>query len=82
MPFLLASGAVNQLYHRVYDALRVDYDLYIVGRDGEKMHGLYKFKTGFGGSMFHQLGCWDYPLDEKKYHAFAAHEMGMAGYYA
>lgn len=62
-----------------------EYDMFGVAPTSDPshpMHGLYKFKTGFGGSMFHQLGFWDYPLDEKKYHAFAAHEMGMAGYYA
>ena len=23
------------------------------------MHGLYRFKTGFGGEVVHRLGCWD-----------------------
>ena len=23
------------------------------------MHGLYRFKTGFGGTLIHRLGCWD-----------------------
>ena len=25
------------------------------------MYGLYCFKTGFGGSIVHRPGCWDYP---------------------
>jgi lipid II:glycine glycyltransferase (peptidoglycan interpeptide bridge formation enzyme) len=27
------------------------------------MHGLYQFKTGFGGIIYHRLGAWDYPLN-------------------
>ncbi len=34
-------------------------------------HGLYRFKTGFGGKIEVRSGSWDYPLDEQKYHAFA-----------
>lgn len=41
------------------------------------MYGLYKFKQGFGGEIYHQLGCWDYPLDEERYQCFAAREMSM-----
>lgn len=39
------------------------------------MHGLYRFKSGFGGNMFHRMGCWDYPLMTKEYQAFRAHEV-------
>ena len=45
------------------------------------MYGLYKFKNGFGGDIFHQLGCWDYPLDENKYNRFTALEIASNGYY-
>lgn len=31
------------------------------------MYGLYTFKTGFGGTLAHYSGCWDYPLDAKAY---------------
>lgn len=30
----------------------------------------------------HQLGCWDYPIDDEKYNYFVAKEMSMQGYYA
>ena len=43
---------------------------------------LYRFKTDFGGQMYHQMGCWDYPLDMDGYRQFAAREMNMPGYYA
>lgn len=45
------------------------------------MYGLYKFKQGFGGEIYHQLGCWDYPIEEDKYNYFSACEMNMQGYY-
>jgi lipid II:glycine glycyltransferase (peptidoglycan interpeptide bridge formation enzyme) len=39
------------------------------------MHGLYRFKTRFGGDIRHFRGCWDYPFIEKKY-AFLAYAAG------
>lgn len=61
-----------------------EYDLFGVAPTPDPshpMHGLYKFKTGFGGEIFHQMGCWDYPLDLDRYQRFAAFEMSMKGYY-
>jgi lipid II:glycine glycyltransferase (peptidoglycan interpeptide bridge formation enzyme) len=40
-------------------------------RPGHPMHGLYRFKTRFGGSIRHRRGCWDYPLEEALYPALA-----------
>lgn len=34
------------------------------------MYGLYTFKTGLGGRVVHYSGCWDYPLDERRYRLF------------
>ena len=45
------------------------------------MYGLYKFKRGFGGDIYHQLGCWDYPLENDKYALLQACEMKQQGYY-
>lgn len=45
------------------------------------MYGLYKFKQGFGGEIFQQLGCWDYPIEDDKYRYLTAREMSMQGYY-
>ena len=50
--------------------------------ESHPMYGLYKFKRGFGGAIFHQLGCWDYPIDEEKYQCLVASEMSMQGYYS
>lgn len=44
------------------------------------MHGLYRFKTGFGGQVRHYQGCWDYPLDERAYRAHA-HAAASSGAY-
>ena len=59
-----------------------EYDLFGVAPNADPshpMHGLYRFKTGFGGQMYHQMGCWDYPLDMDGYRQFAAREMSMPG---
>lgn len=31
------------------------------------MHGLYRFKTGFGGHILHRTGAWDLPLNRPIY---------------
>jgi lipid II:glycine glycyltransferase (peptidoglycan interpeptide bridge formation enzyme) len=39
------------------------YDLFGIPPDENPAHpmaGLYRFKTGFGGTIFHRLGSWDY----------------------
>jgi lipid II:glycine glycyltransferase (peptidoglycan interpeptide bridge formation enzyme) len=41
----------------------VFYDLYGIPPDEDPFHpmaGLYRVKTGFGGTMIHRPGCWDY----------------------
>lgn len=61
-----------------------EYDLFGVAPrpdPSHPMYGLYKFKKGFGGELFHQMGCWDYPLDKSKYALLQAHEMNLQGYY-
>lgn len=45
------------------------------------MHGLYRFKTGFGGTLYHSLGCWDYPLDQDRYAAFLSQEFHQQGFH-
>lgn len=34
---------------------------------GHPMHGLYRFKTRFGGDIRRLRGCWDYPFDQEQY---------------
>jgi len=41
------------------------YDLFGIpptSAEGHPMHGLYRFKTGFGGEILHRLGAWDLPF--------------------
>ncbi len=45
------------------------------------MYGLYKFKKGFGGKIFHRQGCWDFVFDETKYNVYKATEQQMPGYH-
>lgn len=44
------------------------------------MHGLYRFKTGFGGTIIHRPGCWDYPRRPLLYKGFRIAE-GLRRYY-
>jgi lipid II:glycine glycyltransferase (peptidoglycan interpeptide bridge formation enzyme) len=61
-----------------------EYDMFGVapGPDpSHPMYGLYRFKTGFGGNLFHRMGCWDFPLDEEKYMLFEMAELNSQGYH-
>lgn len=63
----------------------IEYDMFGVSPEPDPSHpmyGLYKFKHGFGGRIYHQLGCWDYPFEEDKYNYFQACEMSSKGYYS
>ncbi len=51
------------------------------GNSGHPLHGLYRFKSGFGGSFFHRMGCWDYPLDPEKYKLLRAKEVNDQNYH-
>ncbi len=60
------------------------YDMFGVAPQPDPNHplyGLYKFKVGFGGDIYHSLGCWDYPIDEEKYSLFRASELNSKGYH-
>lgn len=60
------------------------YDMFGVSPNSDPSHplyGLYKFKSGFGGEIYHSLGCWDYPLDERKYNRFLHTELTSQGYH-
>ena len=61
-----------------------EYDMFGVAPSPDPSHpmyGLYKFKTGFGGHMFHRMGCWDYPLKQKEYGLYTSMEMNNPGYH-
>lgn len=61
-----------------------EYDMFGISPSPNPEHplyGLYKFKSGFGGDMYHSLGCWDYPLDKDVYTLFRASELNSQGYH-
>jgi lipid II:glycine glycyltransferase (peptidoglycan interpeptide bridge formation enzyme) len=60
------------------------YDLFGIppGADpSHPMHGLYRFKTGFGGLIFNRLGCYDFPYRRLLYGAYRLGERARAGWY-
>ena len=62
----------------------VEYDMFGVAPNPDIAHplyGLYKFKTGFGGNIFHSMGCWDYPLQKEKYNQFKSAELLSQGFH-
>ena len=61
-----------------------EYDMFGVSPGPDPKHplfGLYRFKTGFGGAVYHTLGAWDYPFDEEAYKSFSFSEMKSQGYH-
>lgn len=60
------------------------YDLFGIPPDEHThhpMHGLYRFKTGFGGTTLHRRGCWDHVYRADPYNAFRAKELAAEGYH-
>ena len=88
-----SSGFRNMMgsYALQWEAIRVakkagciEYDMFGVAPSkdpGHPMHGLYRFKTGFGGELFYRQGCWDYVFDEDKYEAYRIRELLAEGYH-
>lgn len=46
------------------------------------MHGLLRFKLGFGGRHVVRRGCWDYPLLNDEYARYAGFELTDGGYHS
>lgn len=60
------------------------YDLYGIPPSDDPshpMHGLYRFKTGFGGSILRYAGCWDYPVRPVLYRLYRCAETLRMTYY-
>ena len=45
---------------------------------GHSFHGMYRFKTGFGGRIVHNSGSWDYPVRKESYQEFRNWEMVLS----
>ena len=91
-----ASSSVHRNYMATYalqwEAMKLarangcrEYDLFGISPNPNPSHplyGLYRYKSGFGGEIFHRMGCWDYPLDREKYFAFRAADLQNRGIHA
>ncbi len=39
------------------------------------LYGVHVYKKGFGGNLYHRMGCWDYPYNSKLYHLYRIQEV-------
>ena len=39
------------------------------------LHGVHVYKKGFGGNLFHRMGCWDYPFLQNEYDLYINQEI-------
>ncbi|MDT8394690.1 MAG: peptidoglycan bridge formation glycyltransferase FemA/FemB family protein [Bacteroidales bacterium] len=39
------------------------------------LHGVHVYKKGFGGHIFHRMGCWDYPYHQQDYELIKLQEV-------
>jgi lipid II:glycine glycyltransferase (peptidoglycan interpeptide bridge formation enzyme) len=39
------------------------------------LHGVHIYKKGFGGHLYHRMGCWDYPYNQKMYDQYRLQEI-------
>jgi len=82
---LMATYAVQWEGIRLaHEAGCEEYDMFGAAPNNDPSHpmyGLYRFKSGFGGRMYHRMGCWDYPLNQKMYEFFRAQEVNFQGYH-
>lgn len=44
-------------------------------KETHPLHGVHVYKKGFGGNLFHRMGCWDYPYNPKLYDVYRSHEL-------
>jgi lipid II:glycine glycyltransferase (peptidoglycan interpeptide bridge formation enzyme) len=45
------------------------------------MYGLYRFKTGWGGTIIHRPGCWDFSCRPHLYRMYRLAEAARKWYY-
>ena len=61
-----------------------EYDLFGIPPDSDPkhpMHGLYRFKTGFGGRIVRRTGSWDYPVHPFLYRFLTGAEKARTYYF-
>lgn len=62
---------------RYYDLFGIPFD----DDPNDPMHGLYRFKTGFGGVILNRPGSWDFPFSNGLYAAYRGIEGVRKFYY-
>ncbi|MFW6330071.1 MAG: lipid II:glycine glycyltransferase FemX [Alkalispirochaetaceae bacterium] len=72
-----AIRRATSLGARIYDFSGIPED----DNPSHPMHGLLRFKLGFGGSHVVRRGCWDYPILEDEYPGYAGFELTDRGYH-
>jgi len=43
--------------------------------EAHPLHGVHIYKKGFGGNLYHRMGCWDYPYNKKLYNLYRIQEV-------
>ncbi|QLE01091.1 peptidoglycan bridge formation glycyltransferase FemA/FemB family protein [Galbibacter sp. BG1] len=43
--------------------------------ESHPLRGVHIYKKGFGGNLYHRMGCWDYPFKQKEYDLFRLQEI-------
>jgi lipid II:glycine glycyltransferase (peptidoglycan interpeptide bridge formation enzyme) len=83
---LMASYALQwEAIRRAQHHGCTEYDLFGCAPNPDQshpLHGLYRYKQGFGGKIYHRMGCWDYPLILDDYKLIKAQEVNNQGYQA
>jgi len=77
-------GASSNLKRSLMEAGITSYDLFGVppaDDPAHPMHGLYRFKTGFGGRLVHRAGSWDVVIRPMRYNAYRFAERVRSFYF-
>ncbi|MGJ8661769.1 MAG: lipid II:glycine glycyltransferase FemX [Bacteroidota bacterium] len=45
--------------------------------DSHPLYGVHIYKKGFGGDLFHRMGCWDYPFQQAEYDLYRLQEVSV-----
>ena len=56
----------------------VEYDMFGSApnlNQAHPLHGVHIFKKGFGGNLYHRMGCWDYPYNKNLYNVYRIQEV-------
>ncbi len=76
---LMASYALQWESIRISKAWGcVEYDMFGSAPNLKKthpLHGVHVYKKGFGGNLYHRMGCWDYPYDKQLYGIYRNQEL-------